>query len=421
MSYQITARSSDHPSWGYRRKFLDAQISKPFWIRLKTVPHSQCSRGRDAALRSCRASSNSDDMEDSSRKANNKRGDTPIVLALAMLGGLAQQPTTESSVTKALKRLEIKKLERVGLGSVGEVHRAQRKSSKGGVYELAIKTLNDDAAEHKQNHSKFKDEIEIWEGLQHPNIVRVLHACTRPALLLVLEYCQEGNLFTKLRERPKAEIDTRSLAIGVAEGLAYLHAEEIVHGDIKSANILLSGKATAIVPKLCDFGSAGLVKSKQKQNRVLGAMQSVGDLLSSDSLNVPAGTLLWMAPELLVPSPDYEMDPASDVYAFGMLLYEMVTRELPWTYGGKKPPQTREEMTQLVVEQRLQPELPDSVHPKIAEILVDCWEADPCDRPSMAEVLSRLQDTPSLDDLSDSEDESGSEDASHPHPFDYVI
>lgn len=266
-----------------------------------------------------------------------------------------------------------------------------------------------------------QEEIEIWEGLQHPNIVRVLHACTRPALLLVLEYCQEGNLFKKLRERPRVEIDTRSLAIGVAEGLVYLHAKEIVHGDIKSANILLSGKATAMVPKLCDFGSAGLVKSKHKQNHVLGAMQSVGDLLSSDSLNVPVGTLLWMAPELLVPSPDYEMDPASDVYAFGMLLYEMVTHELPWTYGGKKPPQTREEMTRLVVEQRLQPELPNSVHPKIVEILVDCWEADPRDRPSMAEVLSRLQDTPSLDDPSDSEDASGSEDASYPHPFVPII
>lgn len=155
MSYQLTARSPDLPSGGYRRKF-SAQISKPFWMRLKAIPHSQCSRGRDAALWNCRASSTDDDREDGSRKANEKRRDTPIVLALAMMGGLAHQPTTESSVAKALKRLGIKKLERVGLGSVGEVHRAQRKSSKGGVYELAIKTLNDDAAVHKQNHSKFK-------------------------------------------------------------------------------------------------------------------------------------------------------------------------------------------------------------------------------------------------------------------------
>eukprot|EP00959_Pyramimonas_sp_CCMP1952_P345801 7242054-Pyramimonas_sp.AAC.1 len=110
---------------------------------------------------------------------------------------------------------------------------------------------------------------------------------------------------------------------------------------------------------------------------------------------LPVGTLAWMAPEMMLPP--YEGDPLlddpaawgkCDVYGFGCLLYELVTRLVPWPADKKFG---KDEVLQAVVHEGWRPELPENISPKLKLLMHDCWLADPVARPSMVEVVDRLR------------------------------
>jgi len=150
------------------------------------------------------------------------------------------------------------------------------------VNELLLGQLTDDALQ------EFEAEAQTMKELRHPNIVQFLGYCISPRPCIVMEYMPRGSLHQLLRNR-QAEIlwDVRMrIALDITRGLAYLHAENIVHRDIKSMNVLLAeGKAC-----LADFGLA----------RVKTETQAV-----STKSSQAAGTLRWMAPELFSPRAAY--------------------------------------------------------------------------------------------------------------------
>lgn len=210
------------------------------------------------------------------------------------------------------------------------------------------------------------NELHCMRELDHPNIVKFLGACVKPPkLCIVMELC-ELSMFTAIHDRKLKFSDEQLVAMAgdVASAMAYLHSRRpiVVHRDLKSHNLLLKARPRSegggYTVKLCDFGLVG--------NKI-----------------TTAGTPNYMAPELLRDKP---FGKASDVYAFGMCLWEMFTREIP--FDGWTPFHIRD-----AVLEGERPPLPRSYDclPVIRDIVQRCWSDDPAARPTFEELERRLR------------------------------
>jgi len=312
------------------------------------------------------------------------------VLGVAFLGALTEYALPDGALIRSLRRLKMQKKEKVGSGSVGYVYRAVYNDKT----DVAVKVLTEEALRVKNNRKRFKAEMDIWKPLNHPNIVRVLHTSTEPVMMLVTEFCSEGRLLKYLQlgrswikevcnveeglgnASCDGEVNLREVMMDIGRGLEYLHEQGVIHGDVKSANVMLAkGKEGRVVAKLCDFGSAVMAG------------------LEPDSQGtVPAGTLLWMPPEIL--NKDLMKDPympANDIFSFGMVIYELLIQGIPWTYAGAVVPKGREEIVQVVVEERQRPFIPTWVPYNLSSLLGRMWAHSPYDRPTIQEVLATLE------------------------------
>ncbi|KAG6414538.1 hypothetical protein SASPL_121910 [Salvia splendens] len=250
--------------------------------------------------------------------------------------------------------------ERIGIGSYGEVYRAEWNGTEVAVKRFMKQDISGDAL------AQFKCEIEIMLRLRHPNVVLFMGAVTRPPHMSILtEFLPRGSLY-KLLHRPNIQIDEKrrlKMALDVAKGMNYLHTSHpiIVHRDLKTPNLLVD-KNWAV--KVCDFGMSRL------QHHTF---------LSSKSA---AGTAEWMAPEVLRNEPSNEK---SDVYSFGVILWELATLRVPWTEMNSM------QVVGAVGFQSRHLDIPPTVDPLVAEIISDCWNRNPQARPSFAQIITRLK------------------------------
>ena len=200
---------------------------------------------------------------------------------------------------------------------------------------VAVKALLDDVS--PPTLAELASEAELWGALRHDGIVRMLHASLTPAPLLVLEACEGGTLFAALRRGDP--LDVRALSLDVAKALAAVHAAGQAHRDIKSANVLLTRAPgdVRLTAKLCDWGSASLLKDSLPARPLPPAWPTnIFPGAPAPVMWTPVGTLLWMAPEMLDPHVQGAKPPkgasgaTADVYSFGILLWELLERRLPW-------------------------------------------------------------------------------------------
>ncbi|XP_047339326.1 serine/threonine-protein kinase EDR1 isoform X2 [Impatiens glandulifera] len=250
--------------------------------------------------------------------------------------------------------------ERIGLGSYGEVYRADWNGT-----EVAVKKFLD------QDFSgaalaEFRREVRIMRRLRHANVVQFMGAVTRPPnLSIVTEFLPRGSLY-RIIHRPDCHIDEKrriKMALDVAKGMNCLHTSTptIVHRDLKSPNLLVDNYWNV---KVGDFGL-----SRLKHNTFLSSKST-------------AGTPEWMAPEVLRNEPSNEK---CDVYSFGVILWELATLRLPWT--GMNPMQ----VVGAVGFQNRHLEIPKEVDPLVARIILQCCQTDPSLRPSFAELTVALK------------------------------
>ena len=249
---------------------------------------------------------------------------------------------------------------RIGRGAYGEVYRGMYRET-----DVAIKVLLEQDLPQKLIRS-FKKEVAILKKLRHPNILQFMGACTRPPnLCIVSEFVSKGSLFKLLHREPDIPLTllTRvELAMQIAIGMNYLHTSKppIIHGDLKSPNLLLDKNMNV---KVCDFGL-----SRMK----LAAKLSVGSKM---------GTPEWTAPEVLQSSANSEK---SDVYSYGVVLWEIFTRRVPWEDKNAM------QVVLMVGFHNQHLDIPDSVPPWARDIIQDCFkEAD--SRPSFVEIIPRLR------------------------------
>ncbi|CAN6285594.1 unnamed protein product [Urochloa humidicola] len=250
--------------------------------------------------------------------------------------------------------------ERIGLGSYGEVYRADWNGTEVAVKKFLDQDFYGDALD------EFRSEVRIMRRLRHPNIVLFMGAVTRPPnLSIVSEYLPRGSLY-KILHRPNCLIDEKrriKMALDVAKGMNCLHTSvpTIVHRDLKSPNLLVDNNWNV---KVCDFGLSRLKHST---------------FLSSKST---AGTPEWMAPEVLR---NEQSNEKCDVYSFGVILWELATLRMPWS--GMNPMQ----VVGAVGFQDRRLDIPKEVDPLVARIIYECWQKDPNLRPSFSQLTSALK------------------------------
>jgi len=209
----------------------------------------------------------------------------------------------------------------LGAGGMGEVYRA-RDTRLGRL--VAVKVLSPELANDRQFHERFAREARTISQLSHPNI------CTLHDVgdnFLVMEYL-EGETLAKRLERGPIELDeTLAIAAQISSALDQAHRAGIVHRDLKPGNVMLVGGsssgASAPQAKLLDFGLAKQTISPlvSRSGAVVPpiAVATSGALTATGSI---VGTFQYMAPEQLEGA---EADARADIFAFGAILYEMIT------------------------------------------------------------------------------------------------
>ncbi|XP_028219897.1 serine/threonine-protein kinase STY46-like isoform X3 [Glycine soja] len=245
----------------------------------------------------------------------------------------------------------------IASGSYGELFK--------GVYcsqEVAIKVLKADHV-NSELQREFAQEVYIMRKVRHKNVVQFIGACTKPpGLCIVTEFMSGGSVYDYLhKQKGFFKFPTLlKVAIDVSKGMNYLHQHNIIHRDLKAANLLMDENCTV---KVADFGVAR-VKAQ------------------SGVMTAETGTYRWMAPEVIEHKP---YDHKADVFSFGIVLWELLTGKLPYEY-----------LTPLqaaigVVQKGLRPTIPKNTHPKYVELLERSWQQDPTLRPDFSEIIEILQ------------------------------
>ena len=232
---------------------------------------------------------------------------------------------------------------RLGRGGFGEVFRGL----KDGVDEVAVKVIRIQSSSAAA--AQFKEEIDLISKLRHRHVLQFYGACIKPSCLYMVTELMQTDLFTALRSDPRYQwtgIYGKEVAVGVAAGLHYLHSRRppVVHRDIKSPNILLMDG----IAKIADVGIA---RTKA----------------TSDMTAQRGFTIAWAAPEVVYRKRATEK---IDIWSFGIILWEVVTGNMPGPGHLFLPPSTP---------------------PALRELYSRCTAEDPEGRPGAAELLQALR------------------------------
>ncbi|KAF7668934.1 hypothetical protein LDENG_00269400 [Lucifuga dentata] len=254
----------------------------------------------------------------------------------------------------------------IGAGGFGKVYRGVWRGE-----EVALKAARQDPDEDiSATAESVRQEARLFWMLRHPNIIALRGVCLRePNLCLVMEYARGGALNRALAGKKVPPRVLVNWAVQIATGMDYLHNQAfvpIIHRDLKSSNILilqpverddLGGKTL----KITDFGLA----REWHQTTKMSA----------------AGTYAWMAPEVIKLS---LFSKSSDVWSFGVLLWELLTGEVPYREIDALAVAYGVAMNKLTLP------IPSTCPEPFAQLLGECWSSNPHSRPSFTSILRRL-------------------------------
>ncbi|XP_036891101.1 tyrosine-protein kinase ABL2 isoform X4 [Sturnira hondurensis] len=268
-----------------------------------------------------------------------------------------------------MERTDITMKHKLGGGQYGEVYVGVWKKYS---LTVAVKTLKVTGEQFSSTSSvpctedtmeveEFLKEAAVMKEIKHPNLVQLLGVCTlEPPFYIVTEYMPHGNLLDYLRECSREEVTAVVLlymATQISSAMEYLEKKNFIHRDLAARNCLVGENH---VVKVADFG--------------------LSRLMTGDTYTAHAGAkfpIKWTAPESLAYN---TFSIKSDVWAFGVLLWEIAT------YGMSPYPGIDLSQVYDLLEKGYRMEQPEGCPPKVYELMRACWKWSPADRPSFAET-----------------------------------
>jgi len=261
----------------------------------------------------------------------------------------------------------------LGEGGMGQVYEAQHLNIN---KRFAIKMLRPEVIGSAQSLQRFRQEAWAASSIGHENIVEIDDFATLPSgqVYLAMEFLDGQSLAERLRDgAPLAAADAVAVVIAVGQGLAAAHDKGIVHRDMKPENVFLARKSGRVVAKILDFGIAKMTGGDEPSN-----LTRTGAIF---------GTPLYMSPEQAKGKP---ADARADVYALGVILYELLTGSVP--FGGES---SVEILSQHIGAEPVPPSevAPERAIPPALEVLVmRALQKEPDARfASMADFVAELE------------------------------
>lgn len=282
----------------------------------------------------------------------------------------------EASVYE-VKLKEITLVKRLAFGPLSEVYAAIWRDTKVGVKLLLPREGVTDKLEEAVRN--FRREIWVMNALRHPNIVKLIGASLTPSCyVLVMEYMSNGSLYEYLRDEanlfPASMVITS--ALDIADGMKHIHASGVLQRDLKSHNCLLSEN---LVVKVADFG---LSRFKTTTNPMDANNTNTTNTNNTNTYTF-VGTPFWAAPEVIRHE---AYDDKADVYSFAIVLWELVERKDPYD-----DVRNAFQVPLLVANDGRRPRDFSKPAPLgLAHLMKQCWDADPDQRPTFAEIVETL-------------------------------
>uniref|UniRef100_A0A671W2V7 RAF proto-oncogene serine/threonine-protein kinase n=1 Tax=Sparus aurata TaxID=8175 RepID=A0A671W2V7_SPAAU len=271
----------------------------------------------------------------------------------------------DSSYYWEIEASEVYLNSRIGSGSFGTVY----KGKWHGDVAVKILKVTDPTPEQFQ---AFRNEVAVLRKTRHVNILLFMGYMTKDNLAIVTQWCEGSSLYKHIHvlETNFKIIQLIDIARQTAQGMDYLHAKNIIHRDMKSNNIFLHEGLTV---KIGDFGLA-TVKARWS---------------GSHQVEQPSGSILWMAPEVIRMQDNNPYSFQSDVYSYGIVLFELMTGELPYSQTAN-----RDQIIFMVGRGYLSPDLSKLYKncPKAMKRLVaDCIKKSKDERPLFPQILSSIE------------------------------
>ncbi|KAL2100427.1 hypothetical protein ACEWY4_004821 [Coilia grayii] len=253
-----------------------------------------------------------------------------------------------------MERTDITMKHKLGGGQYGEVYEGVWKKYN---LTVAVKTLKEDTMEVEE----FLKEAAVMKEIKHPNLVQLLGVCTRePPFYIITEFMTHGNLLDYLRECNREEVNAVVLlhmATQISSAMEYLEKKNFIHRDLAARNCLVGENHLV---KVADFG--------------------LSRLMTGDTYTAHAGAkfpIKWTAPESLAYN---KFSIKSDVWAFGVLLWEIAT------YGMSPYPGIDLSQVYELLQKDYRMDRPEGCPEKVYELMRACWRWNPQERPTFAET-----------------------------------
>jgi serine/threonine-protein kinase len=263
--------------------------------------------------------------------------------------------------------------EELGQGGMGRVYKAYDTSLDRTV---VLKLLAPELVAEEESRKRFLREARLASALDHPNICTIYEiAEVDHQYFIAMQYVEGKTLKRAIAGRPFGLDSLLSVALQVGDALAEAHSKGIIHRDIKSGNIIITARGQA---KVLDFGLAKLVKEA-------GRMSEAPTVEDLTRLGSPLGTPSYMSPEQ---ARCERVDHRSDIYSFGVVLYEMATGRLPFKADSTV------EMMHAVIHDRCKPaaEVNKGIPEELSAIIERAMSKLPGDRyQSMQKMIADLQ------------------------------
>jgi len=283
-----------------------------------------------------------------------------------------QQPVGAAPNDWEVNPSELQLEEMVGSGTTAEVHRGSWHGT-----DVAVKKLR----QAGPLSTEFTRELSVLLRLRHPNLVLFMGASLQAPPMIISEFCDGGTVFSLLHQRPLQGMpwsQRLKIALDVAKGMNFLHRRDVVHRDLKSLNLLLASPVLCAqdIPavKVSDFGLSRIASADAKTQKVQACMTS------------GAGTYHWMAPEVL---DGQKYDEKVDVYSYGICLFELLARRIPYDGSGLEPVSIA-----VAVSKGRRPDIsciPQNCPADLRFTMECCWSHSPDGRPGFDTILETLK------------------------------